>query len=108
MVCSGGIKIQLEDIERAIRPYVNIPFMMTKRKDQKFGEVVVMLAETKEDVQTTRESLQRLCREHLPKYWQPKDYVFVESLPMTETGKPARKIAEKLCLIPRDKNRGLP
>ena len=100
VICSGGIKIQAEEVERALMPYLHVPFMITKRKDEKFGEVVVMMVEYRgerreergeriEDSLKTR--LQRLCREHLPKYWQPRDFVFVERIPMTETGKIARK-----------------
>ena len=98
VICSGGIKIQAEEVERALKPYLHVPFMITKRKDKKFGEIVVMMVEDggegREDSLITR--LQRLCREHLPEYWQPRDFVFVKELPMTETGKPARKKAEEL------------
>ena len=105
VICSGGIKIQAEEVERALKPYLHVPFMITKRKDKKFGEIVVMMVEDRgegkeergermEDSLKTR--LQRLCREHLPKYWQPRDFVFVEKIPMTETGKIARRQAEEL------------
>ena len=100
VICSGGIKIQAEEVERALKPYLHVPFMITKRKDSKFGEIVVMMVECRgerkeESGERIEESLktclQRLCREHLPKYWQPRDFVFVEKIPMTETGKIARK-----------------
>ena len=100
VICSGGIKIQAEEVERALKPYLHVPFMITKRKDEKFGEIVVMMVEDRggrreERGERIEESLktrlQRLCREHLPKYWQPRDFVFVEKIPMTETGKIARK-----------------
>ena len=100
VICSGGIKIQAEEVERALKPHLHVPFMITKRKDSKFGEIVVMMVECRgerkeESGERIEESLktclQRLCREHLPKYWQPRDFVFVEKIPMTETGKIARK-----------------
>ncbi len=114
VICSGGIKIQAEEVERILKPYVHDPFLITKRKDQKFGEIVVMMVEDRgkatgrraelgnerkeerEERESLKTRLQSLCREHLPKYWQPRDFVFVEKLPMTETGKPARKQAEEL------------
>ena len=102
VICSGGIKIQAEEVERALKPYLHVPFMITKRKDSKFGEVVVMMIEERgkrREERGERDSLktrlQRLCSEHLPKYWQPRDVVFVEKIPMTETGKPARQQAEE-------------
>ena len=100
VICSGGIKIQAEEVERALKPYLHVPFMITKRKDEKFGEIVVMMVEDRGEWKEERGErigdslktrLQRLCREHLPKYWQPRDFVFVEKIPMTETGKIARK-----------------
>ena len=102
VICSGGIKIQAEEVERALKPYLHVPFMITKRKDSKFGEVVVMMIEDRgerieerEERDSLKTRFQRLCREHLPKYWQPRDVVFVEKIPMTETGKPARRQAEE-------------
>ena len=107
VICSGGIKIQAEDVERTLKPYLHVPFMITKRKDSKFGEIVVMMVEDRGErreergerkeergekiEESLKTRLQRLCREHLPKYWQPRDFVFVEKIPMTETGKIARK-----------------
>ena len=100
VICSGGIKIQAEEVERTLKPHLHVPFMITKRKDSKFGEIVVMMVECREERREERGEriedslktrLQRLCREHLPKYWQPRDFVFVEKIPMTETGKIARK-----------------
>lgn len=92
-ICSGGIKIQIEEAERLLQPHIPHPFMITKRPDEKYGEVVVMLTEYEKP-----EELESICREHLPKYWSPKHYIHVEQLPMTETGKPARKEALRLAI----------
>lgn len=91
VICSGGVKIQIEDVERVLRQFTHVPFFISKRKDNKFGEVVVMLT-TSGDLAAMRQ----LCEKHLPKYWQPRHYVNVDTLPFTETGKPARREAEKL------------
>ena len=90
VICSGGIKIQAEEVERLLRPYLKVPYLITKRKDRKFGEVVVLLTEG--DTDEAREACERV----LPKFQHPKDYVHVDHIPMTATGKPARKEAEKL------------
>ena len=94
VICSGGIKIQIEEVERLLRAYVSSPFMITKRADKKFGEQVVMLTESM-DMDLMRD----VCRQVLPKYWQPRGYLHVDALPMTETGKPARKEAERLAAL---------
>jgi O-succinylbenzoic acid--CoA ligase len=42
------------------------------------------------------EACRKICQSVLPKYWQPRDYVTVERLPLTETTKPNR--AEAKCM----------
>ena len=92
VICSGGIKIRTEEVERTLKPYLDAPYMISKRPDPKFGEIVVLLTEG--DISDAREACERI----LPKYQQPKDYLRVDRIPLTETGKPARKEAEKLAL----------
>ena len=93
VVCSGGIKIQIEEVERLLQPFARVPFIITKRKDPKFGEALVMLTEgTVEDAEVQ-------CRQLLPKHWQPRCYLHVRHVPLTETGKPARGQAQKIAEI---------
>lgn len=91
VICSGGIKIQAEEVERALKPFMRGGFMITKRKDEKFGEIVVMLTE-----QTDMAEVEELCVAALPKYWCPRRYIHVAQIPLTETGKPARAVAERM------------
>lgn len=91
VINSGGIKIQAEEVERLLRPHIRSPFIITKRKDAKFGEAVALLMQSV-DVVTAR----NVCRRVLPHYWIPRYYISVTALPVTETGKPARKTAEEI------------
>ena len=93
VICSGGIKIQAEEVERLLRPHLRVPYLISKRPDEKFGEVVVLLTEG--DV----ESAKTTCEAVLPKYQRPKAYVHVSEIPLTETGKPARRQAEELAKV---------
>ena len=90
VICSGGIKIQAEEVERMLKGHLRIPYLISKRPDKKFGEVVVMLTEG--DV----EEAKRVCEAVLPKFQRPKAYIHVSEIPMTETKKPARRQAEIL------------
>ena len=90
VICSGGIKIQIEEVEQILKKYMRVPYIISKRKDEKFGEIVVLLTEG-----DTAEA-QTICQQVLPKYHQPKVYLHVNQIPLTETGKPARKRAEEL------------
>ena len=94
VICSGGIKIQAEEVEQLLAPYLNSPFMITRKPDGKYGEAVVLISED-EDM----EEIKRICREVLPKYWRPRHYLHVDHVPLTETGKPARKRAEQLVTL---------
>ena len=90
VICSGGIKIQIEEVEQTLKKYMRVHYIISKRKDEKFGEIVVLLTEG-----DTAEA-QTICEQVLPKYHQPKVYLHVNQIPLTETGKPARKKAEEL------------
>ena len=90
VICSGGIKIQIETVERQLRPHLQVPFLITKRPDAKFGEAVVLLTEGAVD------EARAVCEHILPKYHHPRIYLHVDQIPLTETGKPARQQAEQL------------
>ena len=92
VVCSGGLKLQIEEMEARLQPHLNVPYMISKRPDDKFGEAVVLLAVTDD-----MESVYEVCRKHMPRYEQPRYFLAVSELPMTPTGKPARAEAMKLC-----------
>jgi len=91
VICSGGIKIQIEEVERLLQQHLKAPYMISKRKDKLLGEAVVLLTEDSDTKQ-----MQQICHEVLPPYWRPRHIVHLEHLPMTENGKPARKEAEKI------------
>ena len=100
VICSGGIKIQIEEVEALLKPHLEKPFMIAKKKDEKFGEIAVLLTED-EDLKKVEATIRRLLsgksddsnkssesKSH--KYWIPREYRYVEHLPLTDTGKPKR------------------
>lgn len=87
VICSGGIKIQIEEVENLLRQHLNAPFVLAKKKDEKFGEIAVLVTES-----IDLEGVETICRQVLPKYWVPRQYLHFDQLPMTETGKPKRAI----------------
>ena len=93
VICSGGIKIQIEEVERQLRPHLHVPYLLSKRQDAKFGEIAVLLTEG------PVEEARLICERVLPKYHQPKAYLHVARIPLTETGKPARRQAEELIAL---------
>ena len=89
VICSGGIKIQIEEVENLLKPHLEKTFMIAKKKDEKFGEIAVLLTEDKE-IEKVEATIRRLLSDH--KYWIPREFQYVEHLPLTETGKPKRSI----------------
>ena len=100
VICSGGIKIQIEEVEALLKPHLEKPFMIAKKKDEKFGEIAVLLTED-EDLKKVEATIRRLLsgksddsnkssesKSH--KYWIPREFLHVDHLPLTETGKPKR------------------
>ncbi len=82
VICSGGIKIQAEEVENLLAPHINVPFMITKKSDPKFGEAVVLVMAGGQE-----EEAKNVCLNVLPKYWVPKEILTVKNLQYTETGK---------------------
>ena len=85
VICSGGIKIQIEEVEEALRPYLSEPFMIVKKQDAMLGEMAVLLTEGK-----NLTLVEEKCRNTLPPYWVPRMFLHIDALPLTETGKPKR------------------
>ena len=99
VVCSGGIKIQIEEVEQMLvgaferreghLPRVGERMQLTGVADAKFGQRLVALVECEPAV------WQPLADE-LPTYYRPKQFLQVGALQMTETGKPRRAWAAQL------------
>ncbi len=110
VINSGGVKIQMEELERLIRPFLTMPYMVTKCKSEKFGEIVVLMVEKEGDDEgaTVEEkselpilqAIHRLLHRALPRYWEPRLYLSVDRIPMTETGKPNRALAQRMAEKP--------
>ncbi len=92
VICTGGIKVQAEEVERLLRAHMRVPYYITKAADKKYGEVVAIVVERRKgDKEPTQEGMQRIFRTLLPPYWQPRKVRFVDRLPMTATGKVIRR-----------------
>lgn len=92
VVCSGGIKLQIELIERKLSSHTSLPFVLTCVADEKLGEALVLLYREGDDVST----LESVCREVLDRYEVPRRFLPVDALPLTETQKPDRAFAKAI------------
>lgn len=91
-VCSGGIKIQIEEVEAWLKSQGLHNVMVTCRQDARLGQALVYLTSSQIDTST-------LCPPpHIDgsRYWLPRHIVMVDALPTTETGKPDRARAREM------------
>lgn len=93
-VCSGGIKIQIEEVEAWLHSIGHDDVMVTYQDDTALGQALVYLTTTA----VNTDSLRLHLPGHTPsaKYWLPKRVIKVASLPFTPTGKPDRARARRL------------
>lgn len=99
VINSGGIKLQIEEIENKLKKHLKAPFAISKRQDAQFGEIVVLLTEEKD-----LEAVKNLCSNALTnKYERPRLVVHIDHLPLTDTGKPARQAINHLASLTKEK-----
>ena len=93
-ICSGGIKIQIEQVEAWLQSIGIDNIMVTYREDKALGQALVYL--TTDEINT--DMLRKSVPTNTPnsKFWLPRHIVKVPSLPLTPTGKPDRATAKRL------------
>lgn len=92
VVCSGGIKLHIEELECKLQAYEH-GCCLTYVDDDALGQALVCLY-VPQDVS----NLRLYCQTVLTKYQHPKHFIEVPQLPFTETGKIARATARTLAM----------
>lgn len=92
---SGGIKIQLEELEEKVRAIfsksgIKNSYCIVSLPDETLGERLILLIE-KEIISFSIEDITDLLKSALPKYHSPKQVINVANLFMTKSGKIDRK-----------------
>lgn len=93
-ICSGGIKIQIEQVEAWLQSIGIDNIMVTYREDKVLGQALVYLTTDKIDTDMLRKSVPTDTSNS--KFWLPRHIVKVPFLPLTPTGKPDRATAKQL------------
>ena len=83
VINSGGIKIQAEEMEKLLRPFIPVSFVITSVPDQRLGQAVTLLIVGQLDTRELENKLQTT----LEPYYRPKHIFITESIPQTENGK---------------------
>ncbi|MDO4789641.1 MAG: AMP-binding protein [Porphyromonas sp.] len=92
VINSGGIKLQLEELEQRLLPIVPVPFLLTSAPHSLWGEVLVIVLEGEVELcELTNKIAEKLESKERPKYFET-----VSSLPKTENGKIVRRPYDNL------------
>lgn len=86
VINSSGIKIQAEEMEKRLRPFIPVPFVVTSVPDPRLGQALTLLIAGQVDVRELESKLQTV----LDAYHRPRHIFMTESIPQTENGKTDR------------------
>ena len=83
VINSGGIKIQAEEMENRLQPFIPVPFAVTAVPDPCLGQALTLLIAGKPDIKELENKLLAV----LETYYRPKHIFITELIPQTENGK---------------------
>jgi len=84
MINSGGIKIQIEELETQLNSFFSEEFFVFPKKDDKFGELVAVVIQGKEKKQYKEK---RFYAQLSNKYYVPKEIAFLDQFCYTKSAK---------------------
>lgn len=103
VVCSGGIKLQIEEIEAKLANIIHVDFVISSKPDEKLGEKLVLVIEDSKERHVATSSSALLSSylgfdltACLEKYEIPKEVFYILHLPRTESGKIARATLKQM------------
>lgn len=94
VINSGGIKIQAEEIEKVLRPFIPLPFVITSVPDHRLGQAVTLLIAGQLDTKEIEDKLQTI----LEPYYRPRYILTTDCIPQTKNGKISRAECRALAL----------
>lgn len=97
IINTGGIKVQIEEVEQQLLPHLRNNFAITSIPHPKLGEAIILLVESSNQANDFDEVIKKTFNT-LPLYHKPKHYFIVSAIPMTNSGKKDRKSIKELAL----------
>ncbi|MCY4128785.1 MAG: acyl-CoA synthetase [Gammaproteobacteria bacterium] len=94
---SGGEKIFAEEVEQAIKHHPSVfDTVVTARKSERWGNEVVAIVQMRDGVEPDSSAILKTCEEHIARYKLPKDFVYVDEVFRSPSGKADYKWAKRL------------
>ena len=92
LIISGGMNIYPREVEEALLRHPSIKAVaVVGRPDPEWGEAVVAFVVTADGKRTPVEELDRTCLDSIARFKRPKDYRFVDALPINNYGKVVKR-----------------
>jgi len=97
MILTGGFNVYPAGIERVLCMHPAVALAAVGSiPDEAKGELAKAYLMRKPGVEVSREALVAHCREHLAAYKVPHGIQFVDSVPMTSSGKSMRRLLREI------------
>ncbi|GKT08506.1 class I adenylate-forming enzyme family protein [Desulforhabdus sp. TSK] len=88
MIITGGENVYPAEVESVLYKHPAVAqTAVIGLKDEKWGEIVTALVIKKPDVDATEEDIRAFCKKEIAGYKVPKKVLFVDTLPMSASGK---------------------
>jgi len=92
IINSGGIKVQIEEVEQILHPHITGNFAISSLPHPKLGEAIVLVIEGLDEPHYLKKAIKQL----LPRYQQPLLIYIVDTIPQTGNGKIDRLAVKQL------------
>ncbi len=89
---TGGVKVQIEQLEKKLSGSIPMPFAITSTKDPKLGEKIILLLEA----EVYPAEIEAAVNELLSPYERPKQIMCINKIPLTENGKTDRAECKRI------------
>lgn len=94
---SGGEKIFAEEVEQALKHHPAVfDAVVTGRKSERWGSEVVAIVALRNGEQASTESLLEECEKHIARYKLPKDFIFLDEIFRSPSGKADYRWAKEI------------
>jgi 3-oxocholest-4-en-26-oate---CoA ligase len=88
VVNTGGEKVFVEEVEAVLRACQGVAdALVVGRESERWGQEIVALVQTHQDVEVDSGSLHASCVENLARFKAPKEFIFVERVRRLGNGK---------------------
>lgn len=93
VINTGGVKVHINELEEILSRYISKPLAITKCRDQRLGEKIVLVIEGEASLQTNQDLNTQINKalENLPPYHRPKHIISIPRLPRLQSGKVDRQ-----------------